>query len=161
MNNKIKLIISEIDGVVTNGKYAEDEIGNIIYKNYQSKDFAAINELKRYYKFVFLADDNRINYNMCNRKNIPFYWGKNEKEKYNKLVEILHRYNCTPDEAIYIASKVSDKKCIQLIPKSFCPADAGSYLENICWAKFTIDAGNGILVELLHLLSNIDDWINS
>lgn len=152
---QIKLIVSEIDGVITDGAYPEDEIGNVLYKVYQSKDFAAINEIKKDYKFVFLSSDNRINYNMCKRRNIPFYWGKNEKEKYQKLIEIMHRYNCNPDEIVYIGSKINDRKCCQFIPKSFCPADAGTILHDICWAEFIKKGGKGIMVELLHLLETV------
>lgn len=152
---KIKLIVSEIDGVITDGTRPEDEMGHIFYKVYQTKDFSAINELKKSFKFVFLSDDNHINYNMCKRRNIPFYWGKNEKEKYLKLVEILRRYSCSPDETIYIGSKITDRKCCQLIPKSFCPADASTYLKKICWAEFTINGGKGVLSELLFLLNDV------
>ena len=149
-----RLIVSEMDGVITDGTYAEDEIGNVLYKVYQSKDFDAINELKKNFKFVFLSSDNRINYNMCHRRNIPFYWGKNEDEKYSKLIEILRRYSYTPDEVIYLASTISDRKCIQLIPESLCPEDAGEYLKNICFASFIKNGGEGIFVELLSLLQD-------
>jgi 3-deoxy-D-manno-octulosonate 8-phosphate phosphatase (KDO 8-P phosphatase) len=154
MENDIKLIVSEIDGVITDGTYAEDEMGHVLYKRFNAKDFSALNEIKKKYKFVFLSEDNNINYNMCRRKNIPFYWAKNEEEKYQKLIEILRRYQCTPDETVYIASKISDKKCVQLIPKSFCPEDAGHYLSEKCWAEFTVVGGGGILSELLYLLEN-------
>ena len=153
----IKLIVSEVDGVITDGTRAEDEMGHVLYKRYQSKDFSAINEIKKNFKFVFLSDDQHINYNMCRRKNIPFFYGRNDHEKYNKLVEILKRYRCTPDETIYIASKVSDLKCVQLIPKSLCPADAGGYLFDKCWADFTRSGGQGIIAECLYLLKN---WEN-
>ena len=151
--NKIKLIVSEIDGVITTGERPEDEMGHVLYKVYQTKDFSAINELKKKFKFVFLSDDNHVNYNMCKRRNIPFFWAKNEKEKYDKLVEILRRYSCTPEDAIYIGSKISDVKCCQMIPKSFCPDDAGHYLKEICWAEFTTIGGAGIMPELLYLLT--------
>ena len=152
--NNIKLIISEVDGVITTGERPEDELGHVFYKVYQSKDFSAINELKKNFKFVFLSDDNHINYNMCKRRNIPFFWAKNEKEKCAKLGEILRRYSCTPDETIYIGSKISDRKCCQMIPKSFCPDDAGHYLKEICWAEFTTKGSCGIFPELLFLLKN-------
>jgi 3-deoxy-D-manno-octulosonate 8-phosphate phosphatase KdsC-like HAD superfamily phosphatase len=153
--DKVKLIVSEIDGVITDGTYAEDEMGHVLYKRFNAKDFSAINEIKRLgYTFVFLAEDNNINYNMCRRKNIPFYWAKNEKEKYTKLIEIMRRYNCTPDDTVFIASRVSDKKCAQMIPKSICPEDAGHYLGEICWAEFTTKGGQGICSELLYLLKN-------
>jgi len=150
---EIKLIVSEIDGVITDGRSAEDEIGNVLYKQFNLKDFVAINELKKKFKFVFLSDDNRISYNMCRRRNIPFYWGKNEKEKVECLGQIMRRYGYTPDETIYIGSKINDKKCCQMIPKSFCPEDAGHYLKDICWAEFTTRGGEGIMPELLYLTS--------
>jgi len=155
LGKDIKLIVSEMDGIMTDGTYAEDEMGHVLYKRFNVKDFSAINEIKRLgYIFVFLAEDNNINYNTCRRRNIPFYWAKNENEKYKKLVEILRRYTCTPDETLFIASRVSDKKCIQLIPKSLCPEDAGHYLKEICWAEFTLKGGQGIFSELLFLLKN-------
>jgi 3-deoxy-D-manno-octulosonate 8-phosphate phosphatase KdsC-like HAD superfamily phosphatase len=153
----IKLVVSEIDGVVTDGSRAEDEMGHVVYKTYQSKDFSAINEIKKNYKFVFLSDDQHINYNMCRRRNIPFFYGKNEHEKYDRLVEILRRYQCTPDETVFIASKVSDMKCINLIPKSFCPDGSGELLKEKCWAEFTTHGGRGVIVECLYLLKN---WSN-
>lgn len=148
----IKLIVSEIDGVLTNGSYAEDEIGNVLYKFFNQKDFAAINELKKYYKIVFLCDDNRINYSFCQRKNIPFYWGKGEKGKHTTLLEILRRYSVTPDEIIYIGSKISDRRCMQTIPCSMCPEESGKYLASIAWTTFTTAGGDGVFVELLDLL---------
>ena len=151
--SNIKLIVSEIDGVITDGTYPEDEMGHVLYKVYQSKDFSAINELKRKFKFVFLSDDNHVSYNMCKRRSIPFFWGRNENDKYDKLVEVLRRYSCTPDETVYIGSKISDVKCCRMIPKSFCPDDAGHYLKEICWAEFTTNGGTGIMSELLYLLA--------
>ena len=149
----IRLIISEIDGVLTSGDTTIDELGNILYKTFNSKDFEAINELKKYFIVVFLSSDNNISYNLCRRKNWPFFWAKNEEEKYDKLTEILRRYSCTPDDALYIGSKISDRKCCQMIPKSFCPDDAGHYLRDICWAEFTTKGGEGIMPELLYLLT--------
>jgi len=148
----IKLIVSEIDGVITDGTWAEDEIGNVVYKVYNTKDFGAINVIKKKFKFAFLSDDNHINYNMCRRRNIPFYWGKNEKEKYARLVEIMHRYSCTPDQTIYIGAKMTDRRCLQMIPKSLCPDDAGEYIKKKCFANFIKKGGEGILLELLDIL---------
>lgn len=157
----IKLIISEIDGVLTDGTYAEDELGNTIYKSFNHKDFSAINELKKYYKLVFMSDDNKINYHMCQRKNLPFYWCKGAVEKHSTLLDILRRYNTSLDNAIYIGAKLSDKKCLQSVPYSMCPDDAGEYLKNIVWAQFLIAGGKGIFVELLDLLQENINLIKS
>lgn len=151
---KAKLIVSEIDGILTCGDITIDELGNILYKTFNSKDFEAINELKKYFTVVFLSSDNKINYNLCRRKNWPFYWGKNEGEKYDRLIEILRRYSSTPDETIYIASMISDRRCVRLVPSSLCPDDVGEYLKNICFANFIKNSGQGIFSELLYLLQD-------
>lgn len=149
---EIKLIVSEIDGVITTGARPEDELGHVPYKIFQTKDFAAINELKKNYKFVFLSEDDYVNFNMCKRRNIPFFHAKNEHEKYDKLVDILRRYACVPDEVIFVGAKISDVRCCQFIPKSFCPDDAGQYLKDVCWASFLSKGGEGIVTELVWLL---------
>jgi len=151
---KAKLIVSEIDGILTCGNITIDEIGNVLNKTFNGKDFEAINELKKDFIVVFLSADNKINYNLCRRKNYPFYWAKNEEEKYNKLIEILRRYNVTPDETVYIASMISDKRCVQLVPESLCPDDGDEYLKNACFASFIKNGGRGIFVELLYLLQD-------
>lgn len=150
----IRLIVSEIDGVITDGKHAEDEIGHVTYKVYQSKDFSAINELKKNFKVVFLSDDNHVNYNMCRRRNIAFYWGKSEREKFEKLGEIMRRYSVTPDETMYIGSKISDRKCLKMIPNSLCPDDADECLKEICFATLVKKGGEGIFPELIYLLKD-------
>lgn len=157
----IKLIISEIDGVLTDGTYAEDELGNILYKSFNHKDFSAINELKKYYKLVFISDDNRINYHMCQRRNLPFYWCKGAVEKHSTLLEISRKYNTSLENIIYIGAKISDKKCLQAVPHSMCPDDAGETLKNIVWAQFLIAGGKGIFVELLDLLGDNINLIKS
>lgn len=148
----VKLIVSEIDGIITDYNFVEDEIGNVLYKKFNTADLDAINELKKVYTFVFMSSDNRINYNFCRRRNIPFYWARNEEEKYNTLVQIMHRYNCTPDSTLYIGSKISDRKCLRMIPLSVVPSNAGGYLRSLVPTVFENKSGHGIILELLDLL---------
>jgi len=150
----VKLIVSEIDGVITNSHFTEDELGNVLYKTFNYKDFDAINHIKSLnYKFVFLSDDNKINYNMCRRRHIPFYWAKTADEKVTKLGELSRRYGATPDQVIYIPSKLSDEKCVQMIAKTICPIDVVGFIRNKCESEFTKCGGEGVLSDLLDLLT--------
>lgn len=152
--DNVKLIVSEVDGVVTDGRFTEDEIGNVLYKTYNYKDFDSVNKIKSLgYIFVFMSDDNRINYNMCNRRNIPFYWARNEDKKFEALGNIFRRYGITPDQSIYVPSKISDVKCIQTIPRSVCPADVVGFVRNMCMSEFVKNGGEGVLADLLDLLT--------
>lgn len=117
MFENIKLIISEIDGIITNGKVWYDELGNVPIKEYDLASFEVINKLKEEFIFVFMSAHNEINYNLMRRKNIPFYWTKNKKQT---LLKILERYGVTADEVLYLGYSYSDMPCMSYIPISYC-----------------------------------------
>ena len=142
--NKLKLIVSEIDGVITNGTSAIDELGNTLFKDFYMADFEAINKIKENYTFVFLSSDNCINYNFFRKKNIPFYWAKTDK--LSVLSSILMRYNVTAEEAIYIGSKISDIPCMRMIPRSYCTNRL------LGFPAFHTNPGTGVLTELFIML---------
>lgn len=139
--SNIKLIVSEIDGVLTKGYSPTDELGNVLFKNYYTSDFEAINKLKELgFIIVFISSDNAINYNLCRKKNIPFYWAK--ADKISVLSSILMRYNVTADETIYVGSKLSDIPCMRMVPLSYCTN------ELLGFNSFYTKAGEGIFTEL-------------
>ena len=57
----IKLIVSEIDGVITSGVSQIDNVGITLFKDFYLGDFEAINKLKSTFQFVFLSADNNVN----------------------------------------------------------------------------------------------------
>jgi len=149
---KIKIIISEVDGVLTDGIWPIDEIGNILFKHFCHKDFEAINELKKHFKVAFISNDNHISYNMFRRKNIPFFY--DQKSKKDALMALLARYSLTPDEAFYIGSTYSDIECFQLIPISACPSDAVPAVINVATTVLSVFGGMGVFCHLQFFLEN-------
>lgn len=151
--SKIKLIVSEMDGIITEHISPIDELGNTLFKQYYMKDFEAINELKKTFTFAFLAVDNTVNYNLCRAKNIPFYWARSNKR--SELQRIMHKYKATsPEEVLYIGCSFSDIHCVQLIPFSLCPSDAINDLKHLCYHQLTMFGGGGVLCEVYDLLKS-------
>lgn len=151
----IKIIVSEIDGILTKGLYPTDELGNVLFKEYNFKDFEAINEIKKYFKFVFISKDNSINYNLCRRKQLPYYWSLS-KEK--TLVEdVLPRYGFALDNLIYIGSSFSDGKAMALAKLAVCPYDAPYSIKRIAGVILGTASGGGILSDFYEsvILSNL------
>lgn len=143
----IKLIVSEVEGVITDGTQPIDELGNTSFKEYYTPDFEAINKLKVICPFVFLSTDNVINYNFFKRKNIPFYWAK--KDKSQVLLEIMRRYNVSADNTLYIGSKLSDISCIRMVPNSLCTNEfIVCYYGSDNIKGFNCPPGKGVLTEL-------------
>ncbi len=149
----LKVIVSEVDGIITEDLMPIDELGNVLFKNFCMKDFEAINHLRKVYKFVFLSRDNLINYHLCKRKQIPFFHAPRDKKK--KLVEILRRYEATPEEILYIGCKYSDLECMKMAQISFCPEDSVASVKNVADHVLPIYGGTGVICMLYDLLKPV------
>ena len=149
---KIKVIVSEVDGIITEHLSAIDPMGYVVFKQYYMKDFEAINELKKTFIFVFLSADDAVNYKVCRDRNIPFFHGK--KDKKEELVKIMRRYNVSPEEVLYIGSSFSDLECMRLVPLSVCPSDSVELIQKIAAQTLSIPSGIGVICELYNILSD-------
>jgi len=153
MLNNIKICVSEIDGILTNHSSPIDELGNTLFKTYNFKDFEAINEIKkRGYKFIFVSSDNRINYHLCRRKNIPFFWS--EQGKKEAFLAALRRYNVTLENVLYIGSSFSDISLFKMAQISICPADAIYEIKALSDIVLKSNGGDGVLCEVYEILRN-------
>lgn len=140
---EIKIIVSNVDGILTDGTVYRDELSNPVFKKYNMLDFEAINEIKKNYVFVFISSDNAINYNLFRNKNIPFYWAKRSK-KYI-LYELLNRYELSPTELLYIGSTYSDEESMMLSQVSICTEVSPLRIRNIADIIINKSGGDGVL----------------
>jgi 3-deoxy-D-manno-octulosonate 8-phosphate phosphatase (KDO 8-P phosphatase) len=151
--SKIKLIVSEIDGIVTEHTSAIGEAGITMFKHYYMKDFEAINQIKKKINFSFLSNDASISMSLCRAKNIPFYYAKGSKRRV-LVKELLKRYAVSPEEVIYIGSSYSDLNCMKLIPFTMCPDDAIYEVKEISQVVIPVLSGMGILCWLNKFLDD-------
>lgn len=148
--SKIKIIVSEIDGIVTDHKVYIDELGNVPFKSYHMGDFEIINELKKTFTFIFLSSDNSISYHLCRRRSIPFFYAP--KDKKEGLIRVMRRYNVAPEEIVYIGCSLSDLNCVKLIPFSLCPSDAVNNVKEVSYYVLESYGGEGVLCEVYGVL---------
>lgn len=134
----IEIIVSEIDGIITDGFDATDYLDTIIFKSFRTMDFEYINDLKPYFTFVFLSSSPHVSYYLMRKKNIPAFFTDNNRNKLEILQrDILPRYNTTPSNLLYIGSKLSDIPCMNLAEISATINNCSSRLKNI--ANFVIE----------------------
>lgn len=144
MNFKeIKIVISEVDGVITEGLAGMGEMGITMFKQFHMSDFEAINLIKRERTFVFLSADAAINSSLCKTKNIPFYHAA--KSKRDVYGNILRRYSLTPDNVLYVGSTYSDLESMRMSAFSVCPEDAPSSLKNAADLVMPLMSGTGVI----------------
>ncbi len=148
--SKLKVIISEVDGILNSGEHPVDELGNVPFKFFNFKDFEIINELKKHFKVVFVSSDNKISFHLFRGRSIPFFY--NYKDKKAEISKVLRRYSITPEEVMYVGCTFSDLKCMKMIPFSVCPDDAISDVKNIASTVLPVYGGMGVFCALYDLL---------
>jgi len=151
--SKLKIIVSEIDGIITEHLSPIDELGNTLFKQYYMKDFEAINELKKSFVFVFLSKDNTINYHLCKKRNIPFFY--DPKSKREKLIEIIRRYGMTAENVLYVGCSYSDIENINMAEISACPEDSVKTVKQAVDCILPVYGGAGVLCELYEILKPV------
>jgi len=149
----LKIIISAVDGVITDGGAAFDELQNTLFKNYCLKDFEAINLIKKAFKFVFISEDNAINYNLFRARNIPFYWAPKNKKKV--MVDIMQRYGYKPENVMYVGCTYSDIECMHIAEVSLCTQDAPKTVNSAADYLIPAFGGENVLCELYEILKYI------
>lgn len=150
--SNIEIIVSEIDGIITDGCDAIDYMDHTLFKKYCMMDFDAINKLKQHFTFVFLSSDSNVNYNVMRARNIPTYFSSHKDDKLTLLTKkILPRYNTRPDNLLYIGSLVSDIPCMKLAYINMASVTTSHILKNVLH-RIPVSAGQGIISYTANLL---------
>ncbi len=151
--SNIDIIVSEIDGILTDGFKPIDNMNLCLFKNYCEKDFEVINELKKFFTVVFLSSDADVSYNVMRTRNIPAYFVKSNETKFDVLTKkIMPRYNMRPENLLYIGNKLSDVSCMNYAEYSFTiPASVSKV---VIASNGTIPgaSGKGIITKLYEAL---------
>ena len=146
----IKLIVSEIDGIITEGLSGIGEFNTTMFKEFYIKDFEAINLIKKYWTFVALSSDAAVNASLCRKRNIPFFFA--ERSKFDLYKQILMRYNVNADNVLYIGNSYSDIDCLRASAFSVCPEDAVIQVKNTVDHVAPIYGGNGVICYVYEML---------
>ena len=150
----IKLIILDIDGVLTDGKKYYGLDGLPFAKTYCDKDFTAIKRLRGAgIKVCFLSGDDRVNKAMATNRNIDFYSARG-RDKADFISEFESIYKSKKDEMLYIGDDLFDKSIMEIVGHPYCPSDACEDIKLICGLKniFSNSGGNNVIAELVDKL---------
>lgn len=153
-NREIKLVILDVDGVLTDGKKYYDNSGTAVLKTFCDRDFTAIKKFKSFgVNVVFLSGDENINKKIAENRNIDFYHSRGECK--SSFLEIFkEQYNCTENQIVFIGDDIFDLQLMKKVRWKFCPSNADLELHKIC-AVLKSPSGNNCISELYDYLSNL------
>lgn len=154
-NKKIKLFISDIDGVLTDGGMYYSEKGDEL-KKFNAKDGMAFELLKNKGIMTALitsektkiaqarADKLKINYLIQNSKN---------KGKLDSALALCNKLNIDISNVLYVGDDINCKELLEQAGFAFCPSDAVECIKNI--KNITVcnkSGGKGVIREIVDTL---------
>ena len=152
---KIKLVITDVDGVLTDGGRYYSDKGEII-KKFHVRDGMGINILLRNnIKTVILSKENSpIVKKWAKDMNVSkLYLGIKHKEK--KLSDVCKDFSLKKDEIAFIGDDVNDLELLNSVGFSATPSDgilnAKKIVDYVCISK----AGEGAFREICDLILSI------
>ena len=146
MNPILKLVILDVDGVMTDGSKLYDWNHQVIAKEYNDKDFTAIKRFKKCGVSVcLLSGDNCVNEGMAKTRNIDFFYSRN---KLSMLPNLFSRYRCSNKNTAYIGDDIFDIPVLREVEFSFCPSDAVEDVVEQTRHVLSSCGGSGVVAEM-------------
>ena len=152
---KIKLLILDVDGVLTDGTKVYTQKHEPVYKGFRCKDFTAI---KRFVaagvKVIMLSGDN-WNADMAHKRNIPFYCTRGKDLSLDKSVYLNHleqTYNIKRENMAFVGDDFFDLSMFKTLFWTFSPSDAPKIIKQNCLYQLQSRGGEGVIQELYDFL---------
>jgi 3-deoxy-D-manno-octulosonate 8-phosphate phosphatase (KDO 8-P phosphatase) len=153
-SKKIKLLIMDVDGVLTDGGLYYSENGDEM-KKFNSKDGLAIKALKEkgiMTGIISNSHNTNIISKRCKVLGIDFY-EVNYAPKLQTLMLKCKELDINPNQVVYIGDDLNDEAVLKAVGVSACPADAVEQIKKSCRIILSKKGGEGCVREL------IDDYL--
>ncbi len=153
---KIKLLLTDCDGVLTDGCVYYSAKGEEL-KKFNLRDGMGIERLRLLCNIetaIITRENSEIVKRRTEKLKMKFYYpGLWDKAK--KLPEILVEHSLSADEIAYIGDDVNDKEIMQAIGLSACPSDAFEEVKAISTYICKAPGGQGALREFAELIISL------
>mgnify|MGYP003344986897 CR=1 FL=1 len=123
----IKLLVLDIDGIMTVGNKLYDRSGFCCFKFFNDKDWTAIKLFKCHNINVCFLTGDDFNLDIAKNRNIDCFLNKESNILVDKVfyLDILcDKYNVTPTEIAYLGDDYFDYNILKAVKYHFVPEDA-------------------------------------
>ena len=155
---KIKLLVMDVDGTLTDGKINMGENGEV-FKSFNIKDGYAINEMLPPAGIVPAIITGRTSVIVDNRAKelhiTEVHQGKHDK--LDTLRSLMDKYGCTKENVAYIGDDVLDIVCMEQCGVIGCPADSCKQVLAIADFIAPHRGGDGAVRDFIEYLLSIEN----
>ena len=149
---KIKLVVSDVDGVLTDGSMYYSSKGEEL-KKFHTRDGMGVELLLEKNIHTVLISKEKSKIVISRAKKIRASLTKiGIIKKENELPILCSKFNVTPNEVAYIGDDVNDMAIMKLVGFSAAPYDAILSIKKIADYTCSKKGGEGVLRELADLI---------
>ena len=152
-SQNIKLIISDFDGVFTDGMLEVFSDGRTS-KKITYRDIMAISIiLKKSINFAILSGEKSFAIDILKEKFPKIDIFQNERNKLNILFFLIEKYGIKKEEILYIGDDINDIECLNTVGFPFTTADGHEEVKKLKNINITnAKGGHGVLREIADLI---------
>lgn len=153
--SKIKLVISDVDGVLTDGGMYYSENGDEL-KKFNTRDGMAFQILREHgIKTAIITSENtKMVERRAAKLHIDFLkQGKHNGGKLEAAKEICQELGISLAEVAFVGDDVNDIELLEQVGFAFCPADAAGKVKSVTGIHvLSAKGGEGVIREILETL---------
>lgn len=160
-----KLLILDVDGVMTDGTKAYGLDGLVVWKKFADIDFTAIKKFQsRGWRVCWLSADKVVNEIVAANRHIDFWYSRDDDGSINKvrwLHKLISHYNIPLEDVIYVGDDLFDVPIIKAVMagggRAFYPSNAAPQMQHISGIEaLGKSGGGGAIMDLLFKLFPLD-----
>ena len=151
---KIKLVITDVDGVLTDGGMYYNDKGEYM-KKFNTRDSMGMELLlKNGIKTILMTRENSqiVRERVKKIQIVDLYSDVQKKEE--TLPELLKKYNVSQDEIAYIGDDINDLEIMKVVGFSATPSDGNNTIKEIADYTCELGGGKGAFREFADLISS-------
>ncbi|MFL0163290.1 KdsC family phosphatase [Aquirufa salirivi] len=151
--NSIKLVLTDCDGVLTDGGVYYGEAGEA-WKKFNIRDGMGVERLRKLRGIPTGIITGEVSASLVKRAEklqiSELHLGIKDKERV--LAEILKKYDLQASQIAYIGDDVNDLVVLPFVGAFFCPADAVEQVKKVASLVLSTKGGEGCFREMAELI---------
>jgi len=149
---KIRLIVYDFDGVMTDNKLYIDQNGKETVQVNRA-DGLGVAEIKKLgiEQIIISTEENPVVSARASKLCIPCLQGI--KNKKMALIDYCKENDCDLKNVAYVGNDINDQDVMRNVGITFCPADAHDSIKAISDRVLKTKGGHGVIRELLDLIN--------
>ena len=149
---KVKLVLTDVDGVLTDGGMYYSEKGEAL-KKFNTLDGMGVELLlNNKIKTIFITRENSKITKSRAKKVRAFQVLSGIKNKENELIKICKKFSLKSENIAYIGDDVNDIEIMKKVGFSCAPSDCNNEVKKIADYVCHVKGGNGAFREMVDLI---------